>query len=98
MKYRDRVLELRRVRAGDIVGAPWNWRTHPEGQWAAQAGSIDELGFFDSLDVRELPDRRLELVDGQARRDLLHDRIGPGTLRRCVVTDLTEAEAKKANL
>src|SRR4051794_39181293 len=59
VSYRDRVLELRRVRAADIAGAPWNWRTHPPAQVEALAGSIEELGFFDPLDVRELPDGRL---------------------------------------
>ena len=98
MEYRDRVLELRRVRAADIAGAPWNWRTHPTAQVEALAGSIEELGFIDPLDTRELPDGRLELIDGHARLDLLSDRIGPDTIIPCVVTDLSEAEAKKANL
>jgi ParB-like chromosome segregation protein Spo0J len=98
MEYRDRVLELRRVRAADIAGAPWNWRRHPDAQVEALAGSIEELGFIDPLDTRELPDGRLELIDGHARLYLLSDRIGPDTIIPCIVTDLSEAEAKKANL
>jgi site-specific DNA-adenine methylase len=95
---RDRVKELRRVRAADIDGAPWNWRRHPQTQVEALAGSIEELGFFDPLDTRIADNGRLQLIDGHARRDLLHERIGPDTLIPCVVTDFTEAEARKAML
>jgi ParB-like chromosome segregation protein Spo0J len=96
MQYRDRVKELRRVKASQVVGAPWNWRSHPPEQVEALAGSIEELGFFDPLDTYQLPDGRFRLYDGHARRDLLHERIGPDTLVPIIITDLTEAEAKKA--
>jgi hypothetical protein len=96
MEFRDRIRELKRVRASEVEGAPWNWRTHPPEQVEALAGSIEELGFFDPLDTYQLPDGRFRLYDGHARRDLLHERIGPDTLVPIVVTDLTEAEAKKA--
>jgi hypothetical protein len=29
---RDRIKELPRVPASQIVGAPWNWREHPQSQ------------------------------------------------------------------
>jgi DNA modification methylase len=92
------VKELRRVPASQIHGAPWNWRAHPQAQKDALAGSIEELGFFDPLDVYEAEDGRLVLTDGHARRDLVDERIGPDTLLPVIVTDFTEAEAKKANL
>jgi DNA modification methylase len=95
---RDRILDLRRVRAADIDGAPWNWRRHPAAQVEALAASIEELGFFDPLDTRLTAGGRLQLIDGHARRDLLSERIGPDTLIPCVVTDFTEEEARKANL
>lgn len=98
MTYRDRIKELRRVPAKDIRGAPFNWRVHPASQVEALLGSIEELGFFDPLDTRELPDGSLEMFDGHARQDLINARIGPNTLIPCIVTDFTEAEAKKANL
>lgn len=94
---RDRITELRRVPASQIVGAPWNWREHPQSQVERLAASIEELGFFDPLDTRELPDGKLELIDGHARRELIDSRIGPDTLIPCVVTDFTEQEAKLAN-
>jgi hypothetical protein len=96
--FRDRVIELRRVPARQIHGALWNWRTHPQAQKNALAGSIEELGFFDPLCVYEADDGRLVLIDGHLRRDLIDERIGPDTLLPIIVIDFTEAEAKKANL
>ena len=98
MELRDRIKDLRRVRARDLKGAPWNWRTHGRAQREAVLGSIEELGFFDTLDARELPDGTLELVDGHLRQDIVHAAVGPDTLVPVVVTDFTEAEARKASL
>src|SRR5215472_11177056 len=97
MGIRCRVRELRRVRAGDLKGAPWNWRRHCDEQRGAVIGSLEELGITDPLKVRELPDGSLELWDGHLRQDILAA-IGPDTLVPVVVTDLSEAEAMKANL
>jgi ParB-like chromosome segregation protein Spo0J len=95
---RDRIKELRRVRAADIVGVDWNWRTHPTSQLDALAASIEELGFFDPLHVRELPAGKYQIVNGHARHELLSTRIGPDTIVPCVVTDFTEEEARRAIL
>jgi ParB-like chromosome segregation protein Spo0J len=97
MPVRDRVKELRRVRAGELKGAPWNWRRHGDRQRNAVVGSLEELGITDPLKARELPDGTLELWDGHLRQDILA-RVGPDTLIPVIVTDLTESEAKKANL
>lgn len=32
MKIRDRIKELRRVKAANLVPNPRNWRTHPQAQ------------------------------------------------------------------
>lgn len=95
---RNRIKGYREVRAAELKGAPWNWREHPDGQRSAVAASIQELGFFDPLDTRELPDGSLELIDGHLRQEIINADIGPDTLIPVVVTDFTEAEAKKANL
>ena len=84
---RDRVRELRRVRAGDLLPSPHNWRLHPESQAAAMRGVLAELGFADALLVRETPDG-LMLVDGHLRADLVPDQEVP-----VLVLDLDEAEA-----
>lgn len=93
---RDRIVELRRVPASLIDGAPWNWRTHPGEQRAVVQASIEELGIIDALKVRAMPDGRYQLFDGHLRSDL-YVTISPDTLVPVLVTDLDEAEAKKAN-
>ena len=87
---RDRIKELRCVRAGDLRAAPKNWRTHPRRQVAALRGALREIGYADALLARELPDGSLELIDGHARRALDPEQVVP-----VLVTDLDEPEAAK---
>jgi hypothetical protein len=87
---RDRIKELRRVRAGDLRESPKNWRTHPQRQVAALRGVLREIGYADALLARELADGSLELIDGHARRSLDPDQVVP-----VLVTDLDEREAAK---
>jgi hypothetical protein len=88
--FRDRVVELRRVRAGELVPNPKNWRRHPKSQADALRGLLTEIGCADALLVRELPDGRLMLVDGHLRAEIM-----PDTLVSVLVLDLTEAESDK---
>lgn len=97
MTIRDRVKELRQVRASEIHGSPWNWRVHGDEQRAATAGSMEELGIFTPLDCYEKPDGTVWLFDGHLRQEILEG-IGPNTMVPINVTDLTEDEAKKANV
>lgn len=90
MKIKDRIKELRRVRAGDISPCPRNWRTHPKAQVAALQGVLTEIGYADALLARELPDGTLELVDGHARQALDPEQIVP-----VLVLDLDQDEALK---
>lgn len=87
---RDRVKELRRVRARDLVANPSNWRTHPEGQRAALQGILSEVGYADALLARELEDGSLMLIDGHMRAETTPDQEVP-----VLVLDVTEAEANK---
>lgn len=93
MKPRDRVKELRRVRASELVPHPKNWRTHPRFQQDVLRGLLRDVGIADALLARELPDGRLELVDGHLRRDM-----APSTVVPVLVLDLDEAEAEKVLL
>lgn len=90
MKIRDRIKELRRVRAGDLFASPRNWRTHPKAQVDALQGVLSEIGYADALLARELPDGTLELVDGHARQSLDPDQVVP-----VLVLDLDQNEAHK---
>jgi DNA modification methylase len=93
MQIRDRIKELRRVRAGDLVPNSRNWRTHPKAQQDALRGILAEIGYADALLARELPDGRLEIVDGHLRAETTPDELVP-----VLVLDLTEAEADKLML
>jgi len=44
MNIRDRVKELRRVRAGDLRPNPKNWRTHSKAQADALRGGAAHAG------------------------------------------------------
>ena len=67
MRIRDRIKELRRVKADRLRPHPKNWRTHPQRQQDALRGILAEIGYADALLARELPDGSLELIDGHLR-------------------------------
>ncbi|HUE15028.1 MAG TPA: ParB N-terminal domain-containing protein, partial [Planctomycetaceae bacterium] len=87
---RDRIKELRRVKASDLKPNPRNWRTHPETQRAALEGLLSEIGYADALLARELPDGSLELVDGHLRVKTTPEQVVP-----VLVLDVNETEANK---
>jgi DNA modification methylase len=89
MKLRDRIKELRRVRAGDILPNPANWRTHPKVQQDAMRGILAEVGIADALLVRETP-AGLQLIDGHLRADVAPDSEWP-----VLVLDVDDKEAAK---
>src|SRR3989442_10062250 len=66
-QIRDRISELRRVRASSLVDNPKNWRRHPKVQSEALRGLLQEIGYANALLVRELADGRLMLIDGHLR-------------------------------
>ena len=86
---RDRVKELRRVPASQLLEHPRNWRRHPEAQSAAMRGVLAEIGFADAVIARETPDG-LMLIDGHLRRDVMGDQEVP-----VLVVDVTAEEADK---
>ncbi len=90
MQIRDRVKELRRVRASELVPSARNWRTHPDAQRDALRGVLAEVGYADALLVRELADGRLELIDGHLRAETTPDVLVP-----VLVLDVNEEEALK---
>jgi DNA modification methylase len=90
MFIRDRIKELRRVKASEIKPSPKNWRTHPQAQKDVLRGVLAEIGMADALLARELPDGSLMLIDGHCRADVDGDMTWP-----VLVLDVTEAEADK---
>jgi len=88
MHIKDRVKELRRVKASELVPNPKNWRTHPQGQQDALKGVLAEIGYADALLVRELTDGSLMLIDGHLRAEATPDALVP-----VLVLDVNEHEA-----
>ena len=89
MKIRDRVRELRRVRASELLPHPQNWRTHPREQRDSLRGVLAEIGYADALLVRETPDG-LQILDGHCRAEETPDTEVP-----VLVVDLDDDEARK---
>jgi ParB-like chromosome segregation protein Spo0J len=90
MRIRDRIKELRRVRASALRPNPHNWRVHPQQQREALHGVLAEIGYADALLARPLPDGTLELIDGHLRAETTPDMEVP-----VLVVDLDDAEAAK---
>ena len=90
MAIRDRIKELRRVKASELSANPRNWRTHPKGQQDALRGILAEVGYADALIARELPDGTLELIDGHLRAETTPDEMVP-----VLIVDLDQDEANK---
>src|SRR5436305_14382836 len=90
MPIRNRIAEHVRVRAGDLVPHPLNFRRHPAGQRQALAASYEEVGFARSLLGHRLPDGRIQLIDGHLRRD-----FDPDMEVTVEVLNVTEEEARK---
>lgn len=87
IEWRDRIKELRRVRAGDLLANPKNWRTHPAEQREAIVGVLEEVGQVDTILARETPEG-LQIIDGHLRAELGEDVEWP-----VLILDVDEVEA-----
>src|SRR5215212_10064618 len=87
---RDRIVELRRVPAGELKQHPRNWRRHPERQRRALRALLQEVGFADAILAREQPDGSLQIIDGHLRSSMDPQMIVP-----VLVLDVDETEADK---
>jgi hypothetical protein len=90
MQIRDRIKELRRVKAAELRPNPRNWRLHPPHQQDALRGVLAEVGYASALLARELADGTLMLIDGHLRAETTPDAVVP-----VLVLDVDEAEANK---
>jgi DNA modification methylase len=84
---RDRVVELRRVRAGELLENPKNWRRHPAGQARALRSLLERVGYAGALLARETG-AGLELIDGHLRAATTPDEVVP-----VLILDVDQAEA-----
>jgi ParB-like nuclease domain len=88
LQVRDRIRDLRRVPARELIPNPKNWRRHPPAQIKALRAQLSQIGYADVILVRELPDGSLMIIDGHLRAETTPDLIVP-----VVVLDVTETEA-----
>ena len=86
-EIKNRIKELRQVKASELLANPRNWRRHPAGQAEALRGALTEIGYADALIAYETPEG-LMLIDGHLRAETTPDIEVP-----VLVTDLNEQEA-----
>lgn len=86
-EYRNRIVELRQVRASDLKRNPRNWRQHPEGQKSALAELLGTVGFVGAGIGRDT-EGGIELIDGHLRADIADESMMP-----VLIVDLNEEEA-----
>jgi len=86
--FRDRIKELRRVKASELLDNPKNWRMHPQTQSRALKSILTEIGYAQALVARELDDGQLVLIDGHLRKDMNPNQDIP-----VLIVDLDENEA-----
>ncbi len=84
---RDRIVELRRVPASELVADPRNWRRHPPAQQRALRSVLAEVGYADALLARQTAEG-LVLIDGHLRAETTPDEVVP-----VLVLDINEDEA-----
>ena len=87
MNFRDRIVELRRVKAGALRANSKNWRLHPEGQRSALTHMLEKVGYVGALIARDI-NGQLELLDGHLRADISGDSDVP-----VLIVDLNDKEA-----
>lgn len=87
---KDRIKELRRVSAAELIPNPKNHRRHPDAQVKAMRAAFSEIGIADAVLAREDSKGRLHLIDGHLRKEELGDSDVP-----VLVLDVTAKEADK---
>ena len=91
-EIRDRIVELVRVPASELVDNDRNWRVHPYAQRQAIAESLEGIGIADALIAyhSERAGGKLTLIDGHARREETEDDKVEWPV---LILDVTDAEA-----
>ena len=87
---RNRVKELRFVKASELTPCSDNWRLHPKRQRDLMKNVLQTIGYADALIARETEDGKLALIDGHLRAD-----VSPNVEVPVLVVDLNEREAKE---
>lgn len=91
-QFRDRIVEVVKLKSKDLLDNDGNWRTHPEVQRDSLVGVLHEVGKADVLKAyrSERAGGKLVLYDGHLRKN-----IDPEEEWLVAITDLNDAEADK---
>jgi ParB-like nuclease domain len=84
-------VDLKKVRASELVPNPKNYRSHNDTQRQVLSEIFDEVGIAGAELVRVLPDGRYMLIDGHLRQEEILSR--GDQLVPVLITDLDEDEA-----
>jgi hypothetical protein len=87
MKIRDRIKDLKRVKASELRPNGRNWRIHPQHQRDAFRDLVQEIGFA-GAELTYYSQRNsgaLTLIDGHMRQQEVGDAEIP-----CLITDLND--------
>lgn len=91
--FRDRNLGIIKVRVGDLVEHPRNFRQHSDEQKQVFGEIVKEVGFYGTPHVFKNKKGKYQLIDGHMRREYLIETFGEDTEIEVNLTDLTDAEA-----
>lgn len=89
LAIRNRVKELRMVKASELIPHEKNWRRHPSFQRSVMQDVLAEIGFAGAIIARDTPEG-LIIIDGHLRAEVTGGQDVP-----VLVLDVDEAEAKK---
>ena len=87
MEVKDRIKELRRVRASDLVANTKNWRRHPQWQKDGMQAVLEQIGYAGALIAYERGDE-LVLIDGHLRQEMTPEEEVP-----VLILDVSDEEA-----
>jgi hypothetical protein len=88
LRFRDRIVELRRIPASELLDNPENWRRHGEEQTSALTSMMERIGFAGAA-IGVEREGRVKLLDGHLRKSIAGNQVIP-----VLITDLTDDEAK----
>ena len=87
---RNRIVDLRTVKASALLADERNWRLHSQAQREALQTMLDTIGVVNAVIARETPDG-LVLIDGHLRADM-----DPNAELPVLIVDLDDEEAGQA--
>ncbi len=91
-QFRDRILEVKKIKSAELLDNAGNWRVHPNAQRETMTGVLREIGKADVLLTyySQRAGGKLVLFDGHLRKAL-----DPDEVWTVAITDLDDAEADK---